>query len=126
VNRHFTQRKWERRVVALAAAYALLLSGLLANFSSARAVALAVADPAAAICHTGASGIPVPAPTEDGKHCVDNCCIGCLSLLAALPPETGAIALAPSRRAAVLLGFAIDLATAKTRAHRSRAPPLTA
>ena len=123
MGQHFTQCSWGRRIIALAAVYTLLVSGLLANFLATRAVALTAAGPWLAICHAGGAESPNPIPAEDGTHCVDNCSLGCLTLVMALPPAAGAVVAAVSRPADAPRCLAIAMASAKTRAHSARAPP---
>jgi hypothetical protein len=118
----------QRRIVALLAAYAIALSSLVASFALARTAAAATV-PGGIICHTAVAGDEAPSPASDQTgHCADNCCIGCLMHLAALPAPVKAVGAplvaasqptAPPRHL-VLTG---DL---KTKDHRSRAPPLAA
>jgi hypothetical protein len=125
VRKYFARRPLRRRIVALAAAYAIALSSLIASFSAA-SVAAAAAAPNAIICHTLVAGDEAPSSGDtNGKHCADNCCIGCLMLMAAVPPPpakiTGAPLLASQSIAPpqniVLVG------ALQTKDHRSRAPP---
>ena len=130
MRKYFARRPLRRRIVALAAAYAIALSGLIANFGAARAAAETAAVPGGIICHSIVAGQQAPAPAGDnGKTCLDCCCgIGCTMALAALPPPPASAApllQAPSHRlaprdAAILTGGP------DTKSHRSRAPPLTA
>jgi hypothetical protein len=110
----------------LAAAYAIALAGLIANFGGAQ---MAAAQPGAIICHTDFAGNPAPSPDGGtGKTCLDDCCTGCLMLSAALPqPPAMATALtqAGSERIA-LPAVALFVAGPETKSHRSRAPPPTA
>jgi hypothetical protein len=128
VRRSFPRRLLARRIVALATAYALALSGLIGGFATARAAAAAPAGPGVITCHTdSASGLP-PAGESGGKPCVDDCCIGCLMLLAALPPppDIAAGRLHSSAQKLALptgTGFA---RTQRTRSHQSRGPPQSA
>jgi hypothetical protein len=115
-----------QRFIALVAAYAIALAGLLATFGGAQMAAAAAAQPGGVICHTDFSGNPAPSP-DDGAHhaCLNDCCTGCLMLTAALPPPPAtAIALmlatgeciAPAPVTAVV-------ASPQTKSHHSRAPP---
>lgn len=117
-----------RRFVALLAAYAIAISGLIASFGG--AYAEATLNPAGAICHHVSDGQPSPLGNQsNGVPCTDcGCCIGCLMPLAALPlppaivlPSQATISqrLAPPGYIA-LGGGRID------KSHRSRAPPLQA
>jgi hypothetical protein len=114
--------------VALAAAYVIALASLLASFGAAHAAADTAAVPGGVICHTLA-GEQAPSPsTDNGKTCVDNCCIGCLMLLAALPPPPAKIigALQSAGQVLVLPAIAVVIAAPLDTSHRSRAPPLNA
>ena len=130
MRKHFARRPLRRRVIALAAAYAVVLSNLIASFAGARAAAEAAIAPGDVICHTAAADPAAPAPASDqtnNKQCVENCCVGCLMLMAALPPPaklSGETLSAPQPIAPpapiVLRGGA------QSKDHRSRAPPLAA
>ena len=129
----FRKRLWQKRLVALAAAYAIALSSLIANFSGAQMAAAAAVQPGGIICHTDFAGghAPSPAPSPDSgtnKTCIDDCCTGCLTLTAALPPapaNADAIPLSASVRI-VPLAVAVFVSGPRTKSHRSRAPPQTA
>lgn len=122
--------KFGRCVVALVAAYALVISSFIANFGAAGALTEEAFNPAIVICHHDASGQldPLSGHSNDCP-CVDcGCCIGCLGPIAALPPPP-AIALttqaAIGRRLAPLAYVALD-GVRIDKSHRSRAPPLSA
>ena len=131
MRKYFARRPLRRRIVALAAAYAIALASLIASFASASAAAEAATAPdGIIICHTVVAGNQAPSPADqtNSKHCVDNCCIGCLMLIAAVPPPPAKITGAPlaaSQSVAppqdIVLGGGL-----KTKDHRSRAPPLAA
>jgi anaerobic selenocysteine-containing dehydrogenase len=118
-----------RRVIALVAAYAIALASLLASFGVARAAAAEAAGvPGGIICHTHTADQQAPSPSTDtGKIC-DNCCVGCLMLMAALPPPPAKISGAPQSAAQLLTPPAIAVVAAAPhgKSHRSRAPPLSA
>jgi hypothetical protein len=126
VRKYFARRPLRRRIVALAAAYAIALASLIASFGAASAAAEAAAAPSGIICHTLVAGDQAPASGDtNNKHCIDNCCIGCLMLTAAVPPPPARIARAPlaaSQSIAppqnVVLSGGIE-----SKDHRSRAPP---
>jgi hypothetical protein len=128
VRKHFAKRPLRRRIVALAAAYAIALSSLIASFASASAAAEAATAPdGIIICHTVVVGDETPSPADqtNSKHCVDNCCIGCLMLIAAVPPPPAKITGAPLSASqsiappqSVVVGDGL-----KIKDHRSRAPP---
>jgi hypothetical protein len=133
VQSFFRKRLLQRRIIALTAAYAIALAGLLANFGGAQMAAAAAAQPGGVICHTDFAGNPAPSPdggpgNTGSRTCIDDCCTGCLMLVAALPPPpVTAVPLAPTagERLAPLAVAAI-VASPHTKSHRSRAPPRTA
>jgi hypothetical protein len=115
-----------RRVIALAAAYAIALSSVIANFGAAQAAAEAINQPDGVLCHSSAAATQ-PAPRSDesnSKICVESCCIGCLALAAAVPPRvlTAAVPHSLSQRFASLKRF-ILIGSVDFNAHRSRGPP---
>ncbi len=115
MRKYFARRPLRRRIVALAAAYAIALSSLIASFGAASAAADAAAAPNGIICHTLVAGDEAPASGDtNSKHCIDNCCIGCLMLMAAVPPPPAKITGAP------LIGKPVHRAAAE---HRSRRRP---
>jgi hypothetical protein len=129
VRKHFARRPLQRRIVALAAAYAIALASLIASFGAASTAAAAAAAPNGIICHTLVAGDQAPIPGEtNSKHCADNCCIGCLMLIAAMPPPPAKIIGAPlSASQTVTAPENIVLSGGlQTKDHRSRAPPLAA
>jgi peptidoglycan/LPS O-acetylase OafA/YrhL len=129
VRNLFTERTLRRRFVALIAAYAIALSGLLANFTAARAAIETANSPTGIICHTLQIDQQAPAHDEGGDQaCAANCCIGCLILSAALPPPPATVIGAPQAAGVLLSLPAADAvaAVSETKSHRSRAPPLTA
>jgi hypothetical protein len=131
VRKYFARRPLRRRIVALAAAYAIALSSLIASFASASAAAEAATDPdGIIICHTVVVGDETPSPADqtNSKHCVDNCCIGCLMLMAAVPPPPAKFSGAPlsaSQPIAPPQNIVLS-GVLQTKDHRSRAPPLAA
>ena len=121
----FRRRLFQKRIIALAAAYAIALSGLIASFAGAQTAA---AQPGGIICHTDIAGQPAPATDGGtGKICND-CCAGCLMLTAALPPPpVTAVAISRSVSERVAPPTIVVLVSRpETKSHRSRAPPLTA
>jgi hypothetical protein len=130
VHSYFARWSLRRRVIALTAAYALALGGLLASWAAGSAAALAAAAPATVICHSDGTGEAAPSQNHDGSGhvCVDSCCVGCVLLTAALPPppikaigapQSAVRPLAPTPALAVSAGNS-------ARSHQSRAPPLRA
>jgi hypothetical protein len=105
------------------AAYAIALSSLIASFSAVRAAVADATSSGHVICqstlfgHTAPTGIP--------KDCDSSCCIGCLALLAALPPPPAtSVAVAQRSQRLLSLPVATDLPSdPQTKSHRSRAPP---
>jgi hypothetical protein len=129
VRKYFARRPLRRRIVALAAAYAIALASRIASFGAASAAAAAAAAPNVIICHTLAAGDEAPASGDTStKHCIDNCCIGCLMHIVAVPPPPAKIARAPlSAGQSIAPPQNIVLVGAlETKDHRSRAPPLAA
>jgi hypothetical protein len=130
LRKYFAQRPLRQRVIALAAAYAIALSSLIASFGAAQAAAEAAFNPGGIICHNSLGGQQTPAPAGDnGKTGLDCCCgAGCTMTLAALPPPaagTAPLPLTASRRVAPPTTFIADR-SAEGQPHRSRAPPLPA
>ncbi|MGA8323792.1 MAG: DUF2946 family protein [Xanthobacteraceae bacterium] len=120
----FRKRLWQKRLIALGAAYAIALAGM---------AAAAAAQPGGTICHTDFAGghAPSPAPSPDSgthKTCIDDCCTGCLTLTAALPPApVNAGTIPPSASVRIVpLAVAVFVSTLRTKSHRARAPPQTA
>jgi Protein of unknown function (DUF2946) len=116
-----------RRVIALAAAYAIALSGLIAGFGAAPS---AIADPGSSgivLCHSTGVGRTVP-PGDHNGDCNNSCCVGCVLLLAAVPPPpTTSVAIERTQvhllPMAATVQFPFD---PQIRSHQSRAPPLAA
>jgi hypothetical protein len=119
------KRPLRQRVIALVAAYAIAVAGLIASFVAAQTAAEASARPDAVICHSTVAGQQAPTSNRaDGKICAD-CCVGCITSLATLIPPTVATA-GPLQRSFKRLDLparSVRLAGAKFNAHRSRGPP---
>jgi len=129
VGRKFGKRSLKRRIVALAAAYAVALSSLIASFAAARAAAEYVAVPGGIICHSALAGQQAPSRDEgNGKTCADCCCAGCMMTMAALPPPpVNDIVVPRSAGKTVALPAIVGLSgSPDTKSHRSRAPPVGA
>jgi hypothetical protein len=121
----FATRPLQRRIIAIAAAYAIALASLIASFVAAQVAVEAINQPDGVICHGSGAERPTPVPDESsGKICVDSCCIGCLSIAAAVPPPvvTPVVLHSLSQRPALLTRFVLAAAT-EFNAHRSRGPP---
>ena len=120
------KRSLRARIVALTAAYAIALAGLVANFGAARAAADAIAQPDNVICHSVVADQPAPTPDGTGNAiCADCCCIGCTtSIPVAVAPSAPALAI-PQVLVAGLgpLAHSVSLPAATSKAHRSRGPP---
>jgi len=126
VRRHFAGRALSRRIIALAAAYAIALSSLFASFGAARAAAEATFNPLAIVCHHALGEQNSPADDRsNGTTCIDCCCVGCLMSLAALPlpPAVAAPAAAVISHRVVPVATAALFAARPAKSHRSRAPP---
>ncbi len=120
------QRPLRQRAIALAAAYAIALSSLVASYGLANAAGTAVAVPGTVICHGMVDADQGPAPTSNqADHCADNCCVGCIMLLAALPlPSAEPAGVLPSsvQRLSPLAGGTLAVRP-ETASRRSRGPP---
>jgi hypothetical protein len=128
IKRHHSPLR--QRLIALAAAYALVLAGLFANLSGAQMAAAAATQPNFVICHSdaGGAGASDSGQTDSHKTCFDDCCTGCLMLGAALPqPPATAIALLASAGERIAPPAATFVVSGpELTSHRSRAPPLPA
>ena len=123
----FAKRPLRRRITVLAAAYVIALASLIASFVAARAAAEAINQPDGVICHGSGAEQPAPVPDENsGKICVGSCCIGCLTIVAAVPPPvvTPLVPHSLGQRPAPLARFVLAAGT-DFNAHRSRGPPST-
>jgi hypothetical protein len=119
----FAKRPLRQRIVALAAAYVIALSGLMASLAGAQAAAEAIHPSEGILCHSSAAGQQGPASDRsDGKICFD-CCIGCLVTAAAVPPQSLAVAPPFSHRIAILTRLLL-VAGAEFNSYRSRGPPI--
>ena len=100
------------RVVALIAAYAIALSSLLASGVAARAAAELVAQSGGILCHTDVAGQAAPASDKDNNRiCADCCCVGCLTLMAAVSLPQARI---------IVLGTSVEPSRCAARGDRSR------
>jgi hypothetical protein len=127
VRQRTADRPLRQRILALAVAYAVTLSGLVASEGLARATAAAAGVPGGVICHTIVEADQAPAPDQTDL-CADNCCVGCITVMTALPPPpanpAGALQSSPQR---LISPGKVALATRpETTSHRSRAPPSAA
>jgi hypothetical protein len=125
VRTTFAKRSLRQRVVALAAACAIALSGLMTSLAAAQTAAEAINQPDGVICHGSGTERPAPVPAENSsKICVASCCVGCLSMATAVPPLTATAVAAHSlsQRPARLSRFVLA-AGSDFNAHRSRGPP---
>lgn len=121
VYERFAKRSLLRRVVALTAAYAIALSSLIASFSAVRAAVADATSFGTVICqptllgHTAPTGVPIDCDS----------CLGCLVLLAAVPPPpTMAVTIEQAPGCLLPLPVKAELPfDPQTRSHQSRAPP---
>ncbi len=82
----FARRSLRQRIVALVAAYAIVLGGLFANLAVASAAAAAATGSGTVTCHSHSAAEPSPTRNDNNAGvCIDDCCVGCLMLMAALP-----------------------------------------
>jgi hypothetical protein len=128
VRKYLARRPLRRRIIALAAAYAIALSSLIASFGAAHAAAEAALIPGGIICHTVVPGEQAPAQ-DNGKICLDCCCgVGCTMAMAALPPPPATAAPLAQASSERITPHALAVLTGApgTKSHRSRAPPLNA
>jgi hypothetical protein len=120
------RQPWRRRIVALAVAYLLALSGIIGSFVAASAEAFAAEGFGAVICHSADPGQPSPASDQQNSPlCDGSCCIGCLLLAADVPaPPTIAAAIehAPGRLRSLPVKAELP-SDPQDRSHQSRAPP---
>jgi hypothetical protein len=126
VRKYFARRPLRRRIVALAAAYAIALASLIASFGAASTAAEAAAAPSGIICHTLAADDQAPSSGDtNNRHCIDNCCIGCPMLMAAVPPPPAKITNAPLSAGQSIAPpqNIVLIGGPETKDHRSRAPP---
>jgi hypothetical protein len=129
VHSLFARRSLRRRIVALAAAYAIALGGVFASLATAGAAAAAATGSITITCHNDAGDASSPSQNDKGGSlCVDSCCVGCVMLMAALPPPPIKAIGAPQSAATLLPlpSIAVLPAASWTRSHQSRAPPLRA
>jgi len=127
LQKYFAKWPLRRRLVALAAAYAIALSGIIANFGVGRAAAAEAGASATVTCHTEIAGDPSPTGGADnGKPCGESCCVGCLTPMATLPPPLAKASGAPQSARQILPARAVaGLALRpQTKSHQSRAPPV--
>jgi hypothetical protein len=125
VRMTFSKRPLRQRVVALAAAYAIALSSLMTSMAAAQAAAEAIKPSEGILCHGNAAEQPAPRSDDsNGKVCVELCCVGCLVMAAAIPPQTLAVEVPHSlSQRIVTLTRLVLVAGAKFNSHRSRGPP---
>jgi hypothetical protein len=126
VHKYFAKWTVRRRILALAAAYAIALSGIIAGFSAGRAVAATPDSPGTVTCHTETAADPPPTGSQDdSKTCANSCCTGCLMLVAALPAPPAKAIGTPQSPGQILPMRAVanSAFSPQTKSHRSRAPP---
>jgi hypothetical protein len=117
------------RVVALVAAYAIALSSLFASGVAARAAAELVAQSGGILCHTDEAGQAAPASDkENNRICADCCCVGCLTLMAAvsLPQARNIVLGTLSSQVVAPFAMSVVAGSPSAKSHRSRAPPCEA
>jgi hypothetical protein len=124
VYKRFTNRPLWQRVIALVVAYAVVLSSLFVGVGSARIAAAVASGMSGVICHANPDE-PSPAGDKNTDKLWGDCCsVGCLMLIAGMPPPTQAVGRAQSSGhrlqplATLVLGIGYGL-----ESYRSRAPP---
>jgi hypothetical protein len=125
VQRFSVRHSLKRRVIALATAYVIALSSLIASFAAAQAAVQIGTQPGLVLCHSEGAGADSSAPGQsDAKLCAD-CCTGCMMLTAALPPPpaTGVVLVRVASATPHVMALDIVPHAATTKSHRSRAPP---
>jgi len=87
-----------QRVVALVAAYAIALSGLMTSLAGAQAAqAEATAQPEAIICHSSSADQSAPASQDDNNNLCIKSCVACITSLAmAIAPTVSGVRLPQS------------------------------
>jgi hypothetical protein len=122
----FAKRPLRQRVVALVAAYAIALSGLMTSLAGAQAAqAEATAQPEAIICHSSSADQSAPASQDDNNNLCIKSCVACITSLAmAIAPTVSGVRLPQSViKRLDLPARVVGIAVAKFNAHRSRGPP---
>jgi hypothetical protein len=126
VRMTFAKRPLRQRVVAVAAAYLIALSGLVTSLAEAQAAqAEATAQPDAIICHSSPADQSAPASQDDNNRLCIKSCVACItSLEMAIAPTISAVRLPQSViKRLDLPARVVQIAGAKFNAHRSRGPP---
>ncbi len=126
VHKYFANKPVRRRFFALATAYAIVLSSLFANIGAVRAAVGAPLDPWSVICHAPGPAQPAPAGDErNSRTCVDGCCIGCLMLLATVPPPAAEAVPAAATAGQILKPLPVTVLARhfEHKSYLSRAPP---
>jgi hypothetical protein len=128
VQNNFAKRPLGRRIIALAAAYAIAVSSLLASFGAARAAAEAAGVAGGIICHTEAAQLSPAHDDGNSKTCAASCCIGCVTIMAAVPPPPAEFVPAAQTVSQAVEPFEIVILAGgpAAKSHQSRAPPQTA
>lgn len=120
--------KWPllRRVVGLAAAYAVALASVIASCGAVRAAVTDATASGIVICRPTLLGQTTPGGDQTSP--ASDCSIGCLMQLGAVPPPPATAVATPHESGQLLapspiIGFFPGRVTGS---HRSRAPPQTA
>jgi len=125
VHKHFTDKLLLRRVIAVAAAYAIALASLIASLSAVRAAVADAMSSDIVICQQTALGQSAPGgiPADYQSNCV-----GCVVLLAAVPPPPSASITVEQKPGTVLpIPPKRELPSdPQARSYQSRGPPLAA
>jgi hypothetical protein len=116
-----------RRIIALCAAYAVVLSSLIAAIGAASAVDSVTGQSGIILCHSEDSGQTAPSG-DSGNSCDASCCIGCLMSSAALPPPPAQAFAMPRACGAAFKPVAaapLDVRP-QSKSHLSQGPPFGA
>ena len=122
----FAKRPLRQRVVALVAAYAIALSGLMTSLAGAQAAqAEATAQPEAIICHSSSADQSAPASQDDNNNLCIKSCVACITSLAmAIAPTVSSVRLPQSViKRLDLPARAVGIAVAIQRSSLARPSP---
>jgi Protein of unknown function (DUF2946) len=128
LHKYFANKPLRRRIFALATAYAIVLSSLFANIGAVRAATGAPLDPWSVICHAPGAAGHLPGNEGNSRTCINGCCVGCLMLLATVPPPSAVVVAVARTSAHILkpLPVTVLVRRPERKSHLTRGPPLHA